>query len=356
MKTVAPTPTPGAVTSAPAPLAAAPAAATTAKPVTPTPAPVAATSAPTPLPAAAPAAPVLAPVTAAALPPAPLTPASAYAGTRTPLTYERFASQFRIKLEDINHLLKLANPTKYGKFFATDVFGKQYEISGVRAINSFGNNLSNAGADLKYGTADDVKSTDANYKKNSQGVGAEFWANAEIPFSRLTKPEWGTVNGVEEIGRPRGYTGGIDVNTNKKLVEPLNQALANSRLVSNALGAQSGPIPNTDGWNEANMSFGQYFDHGLSFLERSGVRQSIASATPANDPLNAISGGAVGVVGDRGAQFVMNPVTRTLVQVAYFNLITHKPPQPSTLALGRVCNSRPHWQFDPSSLSSQNAC
>jgi glycosyltransferase involved in cell wall biosynthesis len=37
-------------------------------------------------------------------------------------------------------------------------------------------------------------------------------------------------------------------------------------------------------------------------------------------------------------------------------LITHKPPQPSTLALGRVCNSRPHWQFDPSSLSSQNAC
>jgi hypothetical protein len=38
------------------------------------------------------------------------------------------------------------------------------------------------------------------------------------------------------------------------------------------------------------------------------------------------------------------------------NLITHKPPQPSTPALGRVCNSRPHWQSDPSSLSSQNAC
>ena len=27
-------------------------------------------------------------------------------------------------------------------------------------------------------------------------------------------------------------------------------------------------------------------------------------------------------------------------------LITPKPPQPSTLALGRVCNSRPHWQFE----------
>jgi hypothetical protein len=322
-KPVTPTPASGAATSAPAPLAAAAAAATTAKPVTPSPAPGAATSAPTPLPAATPAAPVLAPVTAAALPPQPLTPASAYAGTRTPLSYDRFASQFRIKLDDINHLLKLANPAKYGKVFAEDVFGKQYEISGVRAINSFGNNLSNAGADLKYGTADDIKSTDANYKKNSQGVGAEFWGNAEIPFSRLTKPEWGTANGVEEIGRPRGYTGGIDVNANKQLIEPLNQALANSRLVSNAIGAQSTPMPNSDGWNEANMSFGQYFDHGLDFLERSGVRQSIASATPANDPLNAISGGAVGVVGDRGAQFVMNPITRTLVQVAYFNAGAH---------------------------------
>ena len=31
----------------------------------------------------------------------------------------------------------------------------------------------------------------------------------------------------------------------------------------------------------------------------------------------------MGVVGDRGAQFVMNPVSRTLVQVAYFNAGTH---------------------------------
>jgi hypothetical protein len=38
------------------------------------------------------------------------------------------------------------------------------------------------------------------------------------------------------------------------------------------------------------------------------------------------------------------------------DLITHKPPQPSTPALSRVCNSRPLWQFDPSSLSAQNAC
>ena len=271
-------------------------------------------------PAAAPA-PVVGTVSAAAATPlAPaLIPAATYAGTSKPVGYEKFAAQFRIKQDDINHLLKLANPAKYGKLFAKDVFGKQYEISGVRAINSFGNNLSNAGADLKYGTADDIKPTDKNYKKNSQGVGAEFWANAEIPFSRLTKPEWGMINGVEEIGRPRGYTGAIDVNANKKLIEPLNQALANSRLVSNGIGAQSGPMPNTGGWNEANMSFGQYFDHGLDFLERSGVGQSIAAATAASDPLNVVSRGAVGVVGDRGAQFVMDPVSRTLVQVAYFN-------------------------------------
>jgi hypothetical protein len=121
------------------------------------------------------------------------------------------------------------------------------------------------------------------------------------------------------MGRPRGYSGGIDINANKKLVEPLNQALANARLVSNALGSQSGPMPNSGGWNEANMSFGQYFDHGLDFLERSGAGQSIGSATAVGDPLNAVSGGAVGVVGDRGAQFVMDPVSRTLVQVGYFN-------------------------------------
>jgi predicted nucleic-acid-binding protein len=42
--------------------------------------------------------------------------------------------------------------------------------------------------------------------------------------------------------------------------------------------------------------------------------------------------------------------------LAFADLITHKPPQPSTPVLGRVCNSKPHWQFDLSSLSSQNAC
>ncbi len=278
---------------------------------------VAAAAAPAPLPAAE--------VALAAMPVvgAPLKPATKASGTPKPVSYASFASQFKIGLADINHLLKLANPEKYGKFFATDVFGKSYEISGARPINSFGNNLSNAGADGKYGTADDIKPSDTTYKTNSQGLGAEFWGTPDIPFTRLTKPEWGSVNGVEDMGRPRGYNGGIDINANKKLVEPLNQTLANARLVSNALGAQAGPMPNSGGWNEANMSFGQYFDHGLDFLERSGAGQSIASATASQDPLTKPSGGAVGVVGDRGAQFVMDPVSRTLVQVGSFNAGRH---------------------------------
>ena len=282
-------------------------------------------------PAAAPtaASPARAPLAPAAVPPPqPLRPAPRAAGTvvpANPAAYERFAAQFRIRLEDVNHLLKLVNPAKYGKVFATDVFGKSYEISGSRTLNSFGNNLANAGADGRYGTADDIRPTDPAYVRNSQGLGAEFWANAETPFTRLTKPEWGTVNGVEQVGRPRGYTGGIDVNANRTLVEPVNQALANARLVSNALGAQAAPVLNDGGWNVANMSFGQYFDHGLDFLERSGVRQSIAAATAAGDPLHAISGGAVGVVGDRGGQFVMDPLSRSLVQVTFFNAGTHGP-------------------------------
>lgn len=274
------------------------------------------------------AAPAASPVTAAVPPPQPLRPALRPAGTvvpANPAAYERFASQFRLRLEDINHLLKLANPARYGKVFATDVFGRSYEISGTRALNSFGNNLSNAGADGRYGTADDIRPGNPAYVTNSQGLGAEFWANADTPFTRLTRPEWGTLNGVEQVGRPRGYTGGIDVNANRTLVEPVNQALANARLVSNALGAQAAPVLNDGGWNVANMSFGQYFDHGLDFLERSGVRQSIASATAPVDPLHTVSGGAVGVVGDRGGQFVMDPSSRTLVQVAFFNAGSHGP-------------------------------
>ena len=254
---------------------------------------------------------------------APLKPAVKPGGTAKPVSYASFASQFTIDLADLNHLLKLANPLKYGKVFATDVFGRAYEISGARPINSVGNNLSNAGADGQYGTADDLKPNDPKYIRNSQGLGAELWGTPDIPFTRLTQPEWGTLNGREDMGRPRGYSGGIDINANKKLVEPLNQALANARLVSNALGAQAGPMPNSGGWNEANMSFGQYFDHGLDFLERSGAGQSIASATASQDPLTKPSGGAVGVVGDRGAQFVMDPVSRTLVQVAFFNAGRH---------------------------------
>ena len=58
---------------------------------------------------------------------APLKPAVKPGGTAKPVSYASFASQFTIGLADLNHLLKLANPLKYGKAFATDVFGKAYE-------------------------------------------------------------------------------------------------------------------------------------------------------------------------------------------------------------------------------------
>lgn len=248
-----------------------------------------------------------------------LTPANRYYGARG-ATYDQFSAELKIDASAFQVLLKLVNPGRYGSLFLNDVKGNPYEISGLRSSTSYGNNLANAGTDRVYGTADDVGPGTAGYVTNVQGTGAEFWANAESPFLRLTRPQWGNdARGVEDLGRPRGYEGPIAVDQTLRLVEPVTQRLANARLVSNALGAQDGPMPNPQGWNEYDMSFGQYFDHGLDFLARSGLKQSIAAATAPGDRLHAISGGAVGVVGDRGGQVLRDPVTRTLVPVANFS-------------------------------------
>jgi hypothetical protein len=247
-----------------------------------------------------------------------LAPVARYYGARG-ATYEQFSAELKIDPGSFQILLKLVNPAKYGRLFLNDVNGTPYEISGLRTSSSYGNNLANAGADRIYGTADDIRPGSTGYVANSQGSGAEFWANAESPFLRLTRPQWGAdARGVEELGRPRGYEGVIAVDRALRLVEPVTQPLANARLVSNTLGAQAGPMPNPQGWNEYDMSFGQYFDHGLDFLARSGLKQSMAAATAPGDRLHAISGGAVGVVGDRGAQVLRDAVTRTLVPVANF--------------------------------------
>lgn len=249
----------------------------------------------------------------------PLSPASRYYGVRG-ATYDQFSSELKVDLTAFNVLLKLVNPSKYGRLFLNDVFGRPYEISGLRTSSSYGNNLSNAGSDGVYGTADDLRPGSAGYVKNAQGTGAEFWASAETPFLRLTVPQWGkNAAGAQEIGRPRGYEGPIAVDQTLRLVEPVTQALANARLVSNALGAQAAPMPNPQGWNVYDMSFGQYFDHGIDFLGRSGLKQSIAAATAPGDYLHSISGGAVGVVGDRGGQVLRDSATGTLVPVANFS-------------------------------------
>lgn len=269
------------------------------------------------------AAPQAAPQAVAPLPatlPATLAPANAAIGTSLSAGYSAFAGQFQIRIEDLRHLLKLANPARYGAVFATDINGKSYEVSGVRTIDSYGNNLSNAGIDGLYGTADDIKAGQAGYLSNSQGIGAERWANAETPFIRLANPNWGTnPAGLELPGKPTGYRPGFAVDTAPSLAEPLHQLLPNSRLVSNALGSQTASMPNSAGWNIYDMSFGQYFNHGLASIARSGLDQSIAARTAPGDPLNGVSGGRVGVLGDRGALYLLAPQSHNLVQVAHFS-------------------------------------
>lgn len=109
-----------------------------------------------------------------------LSPAARYYGARG-VTYDQFSADFRIDGDSFRVLLKLVNPAKYGSLFLSDVNGAPFEISGLRTSTSYGNNLANAGADRRYGTADDVRPGTAGYVVNSQGTGAEFWANAESP-------------------------------------------------------------------------------------------------------------------------------------------------------------------------------
>jgi hypothetical protein len=201
----------------------------------------------------------------------------------------------------------------------------QFDIGGVR-------NYLGGRADVHNFDVNGVPLADAAQLTNSQGVTSDNWARSGGTFIRLTNANWGG-----EVGQPVGYEGSFGVDTTPRLVEGVDQALPNARLVSNLLGAQDAPIPNvingvddlgnpaTASWNVYLMSFGQYFDHGLDFLARSGANQAFASATdpgsltsPA-DPLHAISRGSVGVVGDRGAQFVRRSGTQELVQVAWFD-------------------------------------
>lgn len=257
-----------------------------------------------------------------------LTPASTYLGNRNP-DNAALDLEFRVRADDMIHLLRLVRPdhTRWGgAILGTDVKGKAYTISGTRPSNSYGNNLANAGADGLYGTADDFKRGQAGYVTNAMGTGAEQWANPETAFVRLASPEWGTTNGVEVVGKPRGFEASAGVDTNSKLVEPITQALPNARLVSNGLGAQSTAVLNTAGVNQYHMSFGQYVDHGLDSTARGTLGQSIAAQVASTDPYAATVGatGAVGVVGNRAGQYVLDretasPTFGQLVEVAYYD-------------------------------------
>ncbi|MCF8141450.1 MAG: VCBS domain-containing protein [Cyanobium usitatum Tobar12.5m-G36] len=257
-----------------------------------------------------------------------LTPTGTYMGNRNPGD-AALDLEFRVRADDMIHLLRLVRPDNTlwgGAILATDVNGNPYTISGTRPSNSYGNNLANAGADRLYGTADDLKRGDAGYVTNAMGTGAEQWANPETAFVRLASPDWGSTNGVEGIGKPRGFEGSAGVDTTLKLVEPITQALPNARLVSNGLGAQSTAVPNTAGVNLYHMSFGQYVDHGLDFTARATPGQSIAAQVAPTDPYAATVGatGAVGVLGNRAGQYVLDretasPTFGQLVEVAYYD-------------------------------------
>lgn len=261
-----------------------------------------------------------------------MTPAASYLGNPN-VSLDDLDAEFRVRADDLVHLLRLVRPDASrwgGPIWGEDVNGNPYLISGVRPSNSFGNNLANAGPDGIYGTRDDLLLGQAGYVTNAMGAGAEQWGNAETAFIRLANPEWGTDPvGNEVISKPRGYEGSAAVDANPKLVEPVeptDQALPNARLVSNALGAQSKPMPNTFGANTYHMSFGQYFDHGQDFTGRGTPRQSIASAVAKDDPYVSTvgEGGPVGVVNNRAGQYVLDRMTGSatfgqLVEVAYFS-------------------------------------
>ena len=188
-----------------------------------------------------------------------------------------------------------------------------YIVSGIR--NLIGGRQSSENTD-----ATGAPLASAQDLVNSQGMLSEHWAASGGTFIRLTNAHWGG-----EVGQPTGFTGQFGVDTAGRLVEPLDQSLINARTLSNLAGVQAGSLPNTipgeepASWNVYHMSKGQYFDHGLTFMARSGASQSIASATANNDPLTLLSGGSVGVVGDRAAQFVRRAGTQDLVQVAWFD-------------------------------------
>lgn len=257
-----------------------------------------------------------------------LAPTGAYLGNPSP-SANALDQEFRVRADDLIHLLRLARPEISlwgGPITRSDVNGNSFIISGTRPPNSYGNNLANAGADRRYGTADDLKRGQAGYVTNSLGTGAEQWANAETAFLRLARPDWGSTNGDEVIGKPRGFEASAGVDTTARLMEPTTQALPNARLVSNSLGAQATSVPNTNGVNVYHMSFGQYLDHGLDFGARGTPGQSMAAQVASTDPYVATVGatGAVGVVGNRAGQYVLDRQTGSstfgqLVEVAYFD-------------------------------------
>lgn len=151
-------------------------------------------------------------------------------GVSNPTQPER--GPFTLSERDLDGLKKLIN----GQLPFADDDDAQGAL-GVRDISGAGNNEGNP----NYGTADEA-------------------------FIRLTEARYG------------GYDETID----NRALNPIYEGL-NPRSISDILGSQEAGLPKAG--NDANiflMTFGQYFDHGLSFIPKSAANGTVVIGAPGN--------------------------------------------------------------------------
>lgn len=116
-----------------------------------------------------------------------IAPVARYYGVRS-ATFADFSQELNVDRFSFDVLLRLVNPGKYGRLFLNDVKGNRFEISGLRTSSSYGNNLSNAGADALYGPL---------FRKPQRGMAQAFGVLAfpvDTLIHRLAQ-RWGLSNG-----------------------------------------------------------------------------------------------------------------------------------------------------------------
>ncbi|WP_439527042.1 peroxidase family protein [Roseovarius mucosus] len=114
----------------------------------------------------------------------------------------------------------------------------------VRGISPDGNDDGEASLGVR-----DLPGVENNIGNPGQGAAGQ-------PFLRITE----------------GRYAGVDEETGAGIINPIFQGL-DPRVISNILGAQEADAAQSTQINTFFMAFGQYFDHGLSFIPKGGVGQ-----------------------------------------------------------------------------------